>query len=325
MDMKPNVLLICVDHWPGRLLGAAGHPVVQTPTLDQLAANGVRFSQAYLDMYHDVEIDMPVSGEWAREPEALPWRLRKELLAPSMNDDQVRAARRAFYALCTHIDHQLRVVIGTLSQEHLLDNTVILFTSDHGDMLGDHGLWAKTKMLDGSVRVPMILCGAANDSRVGHHRVDTRLVGLQDIMPTLLDLAGVAIPPSVSGQSMIGERKREHFYSEIYENDYATRMICDERFKLVYYPVGNRFQLFDLIVDPHELRDLASSAPLAEKREQLMRVLIGHLYGSDMAWLEAGHLKGLPDKRAEPEPNRSLSGQRGGHWPPPLPKSVRQT
>ena len=70
-------------------------------------------------------------------------RARREA-GERFTDYAVLAARRAFYALCTHIDHQLRVVLGTLREQGILDNTVILFTSDHGDMLGKHGLWAKT-------------------------------------------------------------------------------------------------------------------------------------------------------------------------------------
>ena len=65
-----------------------------------------------------------------------------------------RAARRAFYALCTHIDHQLRVVVGALREEGLLDNTIVCFTADHGDMLGNHGLWAKRLFYEPSANVP---------------------------------------------------------------------------------------------------------------------------------------------------------------------------
>jgi homocitrate synthase len=73
---------------------------------------------------------------------------------------QIAAARRAFYALCTHIDHQLSVIVGTLREEALLDDTVICFTSDHGDMLGNHGLWAKQLFYEPSANVPLLLVGA---------------------------------------------------------------------------------------------------------------------------------------------------------------------
>ncbi|MEZ4621077.1 MAG: sulfatase-like hydrolase/transferase [Caldilineaceae bacterium] len=93
--------------------------------------------QTYLDLYRDIEIDSPYMGEWAADSEALPFSLQaKREVDNKLNTTQVRMARQAFYALCTHIDHQIRVVIGTLREEGLLDNTIILFTSDHGDHVG---------------------------------------------------------------------------------------------------------------------------------------------------------------------------------------------
>ena len=123
--------------------------------------------------------------------------------AAHMGPRQIQEALQGFYALCTHIDHQLRVVIGTLREEDLLDNTAICFTSDHGDMLGRHGMWAKRLFYEPSANIPLILVGPEGDRRVGHHCVDDRLVGWQDIMPTLLDLAGIAVPESVEGVSMV--------------------------------------------------------------------------------------------------------------------------
>jgi arylsulfatase A-like enzyme len=233
------------------------------------------------------------------------------------SDSEIATALRAFYALCTHIDHQLRLVIGTLREEGLLDETVILFSSDHGDMLGNHGLWAKRLYYEGSANVPMLLVGAAGDSRVGTGRVDERLVGWQDIMPTLLDLAGIPCPDTVAGLSMVGETKRPHLYGECNEGNGAARMLHDGRYKLIYYPAGNRRQLFDLADDPHELNDLSESPRHARTLEALTSALIEELYGSDVDWLEDGRLVGLPDFEPAPPDNRSLTIQRGTHWPPP--------
>ena len=168
-----------------------------------------------------------------------------------LRDAEIRRIRRAFYALCTHIDHQLRVVIGTLREEGLLDDTIILFTSDHGDMLGNHGVWAKRLYYERAANVPMILVGG-RDGRVPHHVVDERLVGWQDVMPTLLDLADIEVPDSVEGLSMVGDARRSALYGECGEDASASRMIRDEHYKLIYYPVGNRTQLFDLQEDPDE-------------------------------------------------------------------------
>jgi len=278
--------------------------------------------QTYLDLYRDIEIDAPFIGAWAAEsesqPESLPYSLRsKAYQGGKLNRAQMIAARRAFYALCTHIDHQLRVVIGTLREEALLDNTILCFTSDHGDMLGNHSMWAKRLFYENSANVPMILVGAARDKRVGYNRTDERLVGWQDIMPTLLDLADIPIPETVEGISMVGERRREWLYGEIDEGPHATRMIRSGRYKLIYYATGNRRQLFDMAVDPLELTDLSESPDHQEALAELTRILVGQFYGGDTEWIQEGKLVGWPDRAFAPGPNRGLGSQRGGHWPPP--------
>ena len=477
MDEQPNVLLICTDHWPASLFGVAGHPAIQTPTLDTLARAGIHFTnaysecpvciparrtlmtgtpprthgdrvfrdaqlpdvptlaqtfrdaeyqayavgklhvfpqrdrigfddvilaeegrlqygviddyelflgdqgyagqqfthgmcnngylnrpwhlpehchvtnwttqqmarmiqrrdptrpgfwylsychphppldplQCYVDMYREIVPPEPYCGEWARDFDTLPYTLKGNAgEGKTFTEHQVRSARRAFYAMCTHIDHQIRVVIGTLQEEGLLDNTIIMFTSDHGDMLGNHGLWAKCLFYEDSANVPMILVGATSDNRVGHHRTDDRLAGWQDVMPTLLDLCGIDIPSSVEGISMVAEQKREYLYGECREGSLATRMIHEGRYKLIYYGCGNRTQLFDLEEDPNECRDLSESVSHTEIRDRLIDILIGELYGSDEEWVQDGKLAGIPDQEYSPRPNRSLSGQRGSHWP----------
>jgi choline-sulfatase len=275
---------------------------------------------AYWDIYRDVEPGLPQIGSWAQDFKSLPYRLQAHRDGwAALTESQVRTALRAFYALCTHIDHQLRLVIGTLREEGILDRTIILFSADHGDMLGQHGLWAKRLYYENSANVPMLLMGTADCPRVGQNRVDSRLVGWQDVMPTLLDLAGIEIPASATGQSMVSESLREYLYAECNEGPTATRMIHDGRFKLIYYPAGNRSQLFDLETDPQELTDLAPSAEHAAKLDELTAKLIGELYGSDEVWLQEGKLQGLPEPEFQPQPNRGLSLQRGVHWPfPPV-------
>ena len=483
---RPNILMICVDHWPGSLLGCEGHPAVMTPTLDQLAANGTRFSRAYsacpvciparralmtgttsrthgdrnfnetlamdpnlptlaqtfsnagyqtyavgklhvypqrdrigfhdvilneegrhhvgggaddyelslaaegyagqeyvhgmpttdyitrpwhlpeylhhtnwtvremsrmirrrdptrpalwymsfnfphpplvplpayLDLYRDAPIPDRFVGEWAADFDALPYALqmRRDFYYARLNppdglrDFELRQVRQAFYAQCTHIDHQIRLVIGLLREEHLLDNTAICFTSDHGDMLGNHGFYAKGMFYEDSTRVPLILVPTAEYARSGHHQVDDRLVELRDIMPTLLDMAGIPIPATVEGQSLLSTESRDYLYGEFNlrgKDHLASRMVRSRRYKLIYYPTGNRFQLFDLERDPNELHDLGDNPDLADVRDELTQVLIAHLYGTDQDWVANGQLVGLPAREYAPEPNRGLTAQRG--------------
>ena len=481
MPESPNVLLICTDHWPGRLLGCAGHPIIQTPTLDRLARNGVRFPNSYsecpvciparrtlmtgttcrthgdrvfnttlempagtptiaqtfrkagyqtyavgklhvypqrdrigfddvilceegriqfgtfddyelflgdrgyagkqfahgmcnndylarpwhlpedthvtnwltdqmcrtiarrdptrpafwylsyshphpplaplrdyLEIYRDVAWERPAYGDWATDPTDWPYALKARCARDlPMNNAQIDDARGAFYALCTHIDHQLRLVLGTLRENGMAENTIILFTSDHGDMLGKHGQWAKRLFYEESANVPFILVGTGEDERLGNNRIDHRLAGWQDIMPTLLDLAGIPVPDSVEGISLISDPPRDYLYGEVGESATATRMVRVGPHKLIYYPVGNHIQLFNLENDPDELFDLSNSSKCAPLRRELEKILIGELYGGDESWVRDGHLVGLPDQKFSLPIDHSLSGQRGTHWPPP--------
>ncbi len=270
----------------------------------------------YFERYARRAIDEPVMGDWARSAADLPPALQivRNFWA-QLPEAQLQDARRAFYAQCTHIDHQLRVVLGTLREENIHDDTIVLLTGDHGDHLGDHGLYAKRYMYEWSARVPMILAGVAGDDRVGHHRVDDRLVGLQDVMPTLLALAGIAVPETCEGMSMVGTEKREILFCEALEGVKATRMVTDGRHKLIWYPCGNHLQLFDLATDPRECVDLAADPGATDIRDRLERALVAQLHGGDEAWVTDGRLAGFPAEAVHPTPNRELSGQRGLHYP----------
>ncbi|RKX34016.1 MAG: arylsulfatase [Verrucomicrobia bacterium] len=474
---RPNVLLICVDHWPGSLLGVEGHDPILTPTLDEMAGSGVRFTQAYsstptciparralmtgttarthgdrifnehlemlpelptlpqtfrdagyqayavgklhvypqrsrigfdevilneegrhhlgagrddferfleregysgqelthamgnneyvtrpwhlpeschptnwtvremcqviqrrdptrpafwycsfvtphppvtppkdyFDLYCHLGVDTPFSGEWAQDFDELPYalKLHRGRSRKPKTPKEIALARIGFYAQCTYIDHQIRLLIGTLREEGLLDNTILMFTSDHGDMLGNHGLWAKPPMYEWSARIPMILVPTADSEEVGHHRTDDRLAELRDLMPTLLDLCDIPVPETVEGHSLISDIRRDHLYCEHFEDDRAQRMVRADHFKIIWYPTGNRLQLFDLEADPEELHDLSEDPRHADTRERLTRLLIRNLYGTDLDWVQDGRLIGTPDKVFRVAPNRGLSGQRG--------------
>ncbi len=274
--------------------------------------------QHYFDRYARRDIDGPVHGSWADASQEQPPALEivRNFWA-QLREEHLLDARRAFYAQCTHIDHQLRVVLGTLREEGIMDDTIILFTGDHGDMLGDHGLYAKRYMYEWSARIPMILVGCAGDGRVGHHIVDRRPVGLQDVMPTLLDLAGIDVPETCTGRSMVGDGPRDMLFCEALEGIKATRMMTDGRYKLIWYPCGNHIQLFDLDTDPRELTNLADDPDLADIRAGLEAGMIANLHSGDEDWITDGRLSGYPAEDVRPKPNRELSGQRGLHYPEP--------
>jgi len=269
-------------------------------------------------MYQDAPIPPAHLGEWAKDFDQLPYLLQDRsnrwyphLKEGKLHDFELRLVRQAFYAQCTYIDHQIRVVVGFLREQGLLDNTIIAFTSDHGDMLGNHGFFAKGLHYEDSARIPLIIVPTANYDHLAHHQTDDRLTELMDIMPTLLDMAGIPIPDTVTGQSLAGEDRRQYLFAEYQEGAMATRMLRDERYKLIYYPAGNHCQLFDIIHDPNELNDLAEDSSVADVKERLIYKLQNYLYGSDLDWIQDGKLVGVPKPEYKPRPNRDLTAQRG--------------
>ena len=275
--------------------------------------------QCYLDMYRDISIDSAIHSEWEKIKHISALDAVRSYWPVGENPDKHKQLRQAYYALCTHIDHQLRIILGTLREEDLLDDTIILFSADHGDMLGDFGLWAKRLFYEGSSAIPMILIDRANGHRVKANHTDSRLVGLQDIMPTLLDMAGIEIPSSVEGLSMVQPAQRQYLYGECREDSGATRMVHDGRHKLIWYPAGNIFQLFDLEKDPREQIDCIDLPAYDSTQKSLKGILASQLHGVDLAWVKEGQLIGFAASGQAFKADRGMSGQRGLHFPtPPL-------
>lgn len=270
--------------------------------------------QAYVDLYHNIEIDKPYVGNWTKDE--LPFAVEALKARTTLyTDSQLMEAKRAFYSLCTQIDHQIRYLIGTLRLEGLLDDTIIMFTSDHGDMLGNHDMVAKRVFYESSANIPLILMPNKGNSSLPEGEVDDRLVGFADIMPTLLDLCDIEIPDTVDGCSILSA-KRHHIYGECGEDDHASRMIRTDRWKLIYYPVGNYFQLFDLHNDPREMTNLASENKYQDTLMELKALLREECYGVDLNWLDGDEFIGKPDRPYKWAPHRSLNSQRGDGWPP---------
>jgi arylsulfatase A-like enzyme len=186
-------------------------------------------------------------------------------------------------------------------------------------MLGDFGLYGKRLFYEGSSRIPLIVVGRVGDERITPGSYDNRIVALQDIMPTLLDLAGVPIPKTCDGQSIIGSERRTKLYGEVLENHSASRMLHDGRYKLIWYPAGNHLQLFDLETDPNETCNLSDSDSCETIRDRLCANLAAECYGKDMdeGWVKDGTLVGYDPGPYIALPDRTFSAQRGLHYPQP--------
>ena len=145
-------------------------------------------------------------------------------------------------------------------------NTLILFTSDHGDMMGDHHHWRKTYAYEGSARIPFIL-KYPDTWDIPRNRTLAQPVELRDIMPTFLDAAGVPIPESVDGLSLLNLARgrtdgwRAYVQGEhttCYDKEHGMQYVSDGREKYIWFHHTGVEQFFDLKTDPLECNDLAA-------------------------------------------------------------------
>jgi arylsulfatase A-like enzyme len=195
-----------------------------------------------------------------RDEKMLPW---------PRTPDAVRKNLAVYYAVISHLDEQVGRIVAALEKSGQLENTIIIFTSDHGLATGSHGLMGKQNMYAHTVVVPLICAGPG----VPQGQQREALVYLRDLYPTICDMAGAKIPATVEAKSLLPviEGKQKEVYKQLfcYFSD-SQRMIRDHEWKLIHYPKIGRYQLFDLVNDPHEMKDLAAS-PQHQPRVQAMR------------------------------------------------------
>jgi arylsulfatase len=219
--------------------------------------------QFFWDMYIDRELPPIPIGDWAAKHDVPQPGLDRTAWRGRLTPEQNRRGRAAYMGVCTHIDYELGRLMEELTRsERLFDNSLVIFTSDHGDMMGDHHLHRKTYAYEGSARIPFaIRYPAGLDLPSGTFE---QVVGLQDVVPTILETVGVEVPESVTGESVLtairGEKWREFLHGEhspCYSVEEAMHYLTDGREKYIWFPATGEEQLFELATDREELHDLA--------------------------------------------------------------------
>lgn len=216
-------------------------------------------------------------------------------LREATEDDIVRM-RRHYYAKVTTVDEQLGKVLDALEQSGYLEHAIVVFASDHGDMLGDHRLPYKWLMYESVVRVPLIVW----DTRNSKSGSSDQLVSLIDIGPSLLEAAGIPVPAYLDGRSFMPLVHGRSGFSRDYvlcEDNYLT-MIRNRQYKMIYYTgQEDDGELYDLHGDPNEWKNVFHDPAYADvKRELQLELLHGMLRsnyahsmyknrGSEREWL----------------------------------------
>lgn len=204
------------------------------------------------------------------------------------DDDYTRTKRAHYMDRCAYIDSYVGNLLAALKTRGMLDNTWIVFTSDHGDMLGDHGIWDKRFMYDASVKVPLVItgpgmAGMADSGRLDGPRVSRALVSHLDLYPTILSIAGVedadAAGAGRSGRSLLAmlEHVPGSFRSQVFAELATTMMIRTPNWKLVFDPQQGGVQyLFNLASDADERENLAGRAGYESVASDLIRQMLAH-------------------------------------------------
>ncbi len=255
--------------------------------------------QCYFDMYANKELTPPAVGDWCDDSQLKKKGRIFDSDTGPVDPELIRQMQVGYYACVTHLDHQIGRLLQALIENKLYDDTLILFVSDHGELLGDHHLFRKSRAYQGSSRIPFIVSGGAfHPDEPGSVRTD--LVELRDVMPTLLEAAGAPVPDSVEGISVLkraqGEaeekpgRLREYLHGEHSLGEASSHWIVTETDKYIWYSQTGKEQYFRVDEDPNELHDRIGEEADSARIEQLRGILIRELSGREEGYVKDGRL-----------------------------------
>lgn len=249
--------------------------------------------EPYWSRYDWRDLPAPAAREWG--PGAQPWQypefVSRMFELDTFDDETWARLRAAFYGSCRFVDDQIQRILTHLDRTGLGDNTVVLFTSDHGDVIGDHGLGMKGPWhYDQTIRTPLIMAGPGV-------ACGTRQTGLSsglDVCPTLLDLAGVPVAttrddpvapgpylgrvlPYRSGADRAGGHGRllvETNASYLSERDPVRTVLTADGWRLTEFPGQTYGEMFDLTADPHEQHNHYTDPAHTDRRADLTNELV---------------------------------------------------
>ncbi len=246
----------------------APHPPLVPPTF-------------YLDRYLRQDLPDPVIGDWADPPEGDGVGDDVSATRVNLKGEALRSARAGYYGLINHVDDQIRRLLNPVDgvRQRTSGNTVVIFFSDHGEMLGDHYRWRKSLPYEGSAHIPFLI-QAPERFGVRTGTILDAPVCIEDLMPTVLEMGDVDVPGRVDGQSLLslmrgdGELNRSYLHLETAPTYHC---LTDGREKYIWFVADGREQYFDLIADPGEEQNLIAAADHARQigwwRTELIQIL----------------------------------------------------
>jgi len=251
----------------------------------------------FADAYNEKDMPDPHVGDWAArfapcDPKNFTtWH-------GDLGIKQVRKSRRGYYGSISFIDEQVGKILKALEKKGVLDDTLILFTVDHGDMMGDQHHWRKSYPYEGSAHVPMLVRWPKSMEGKRGQTIE-QVVELRDVLPTFLDAAGAKIPETVDGKSLLrlirGETMGWRPYLDLehdicYDKSNNWNCLTDGKMKYIYNVLDGSQQLFDIANDPGEIHDLSSDPGYSKTLKFWRERLIKHLSERDERFVKDGDL-----------------------------------
>jgi arylsulfatase A-like enzyme len=260
--------------------------------------------ERFFKQYADVGLPPARVGKWAAKY-APRNSGRDDIWHGDLGPAQVRRSRQGYYGSVSFVDEQIGRVLESLEKRHILDETLILFITDHGDMTGDHHLWRKSYAYQPSARIPFLMRWPTGLVSGARGQVLPQTVELRDVLPTFLDAAGQSARGELDGRSILplAAGKTEGWrpfidleHGVCYDKSNHWNALTDGREKYIYHAFDGSEQFFDLERDPHELNDLAAD-PAAAARLRLWRErMVAHLAPRGEAYVKGGKLVPRPDE-----------------------------
>jgi uncharacterized sulfatase len=240
----------------------------------------------YFELYPTGKIKLPTVAAKTADVPAAAFMSRKAE-QDRMTDEQRREAIQAYYASITFMDAQVGKVLDAVESMGLADSTVVVMTSDHGYHLGEHGLWQKMSVFEGSARVPMIISCPGTKAR---GKASPRLAELIDLYPTLADVCGLPAPEKIDGESLKPQlddplargqaaaitqvRRGGGGKNKVKEIPYTGYSLRTERYRYTEWEGGRRgVQLYEYETDPKEEKNLAADPKFADTVAELKKLL----------------------------------------------------
>lgn len=292
--MRPNIVIVMADQL------APHDPHVARPE--------------WWNLYADDDIDMPAFVPALEEQDPFSRRLMDGIEASyvPLAEEEVRRARRAYLANVSYFDSRIGEIVQTLEETGEIDNTVVIVTADHGDMLGERGLWYKMNFFEHSARVPLVMAGPGIV-----HGSAANACALVDMLPTLIEIAGG--DESILGEPVDGRSLMPLARGEADPVDEAIGEYCAE---MTPYPVfmirrgpykyihcdPDPAQLYDVPADPLEMTNLATDPNFGD---------VASAFAAEVAWRwnsEALRAQVIRTQKSRRALHAAMEAGAGAHW-----------